>query len=289
MELQLNNMIMHRSNTSSQTRLLILFILLVSVLKQTPVNANENAETLQSLVREGNALMNKRQLLNYQQALKKYQKALTLEPENSDLMLMTADALNHIMRVKTNGNIICINGGTQDNNENKAVWAKLAPEALRLSENVLKKRPGDKRALLTYAESYLYLSSSFGILKAIFKGAADQYKRNANALITKYPKADDALGDIYMGAFYAVAPWPLSSRKKARKHFKNALKLAPKSVRSHYYVGLQALLDNKYAEAKNEFEFVIKNPCTNGSEYDYCSFMKKEAEKGLVKIDKISR
>jgi tetratricopeptide (TPR) repeat protein len=233
--------------------------------------------------------MIKRQLLNYEQALKTYQKALTLEPGNSDLMLMTADALNHIMRVKTNGNIICINGGTQDNNENKAVWAKLAPEALRLSEKAVKANRSDKKALLTYAESYLYLSSSFGILKAIFKGAAEQYKTNANALITKYPKADDALGDIYMGAFYAVAPWPLSSRKKARKHFENALKLAPESIRSHYYVGLQAFIDNEYNTAKKEFYFVIDNPCTQNSEYDYCSFMKKEAKKGLLKMDKTSR
>jgi tetratricopeptide (TPR) repeat protein len=282
-------MTIHCSNKFSQTRLLISLILLMSVLKQPPVHANESTETLQSLVREGNAMMDKRRLLTYQQAANKYRKALTLEPENPDLMLMTADALNHMMRVKTNGNIICINGKTQDNNENKAVWAKFAPEALKLSEKALNIRPKNKKALLTYAESYLYQSSSFGILKAIFKGAADQYKKNANALIIKFPKADDALGDIYMGAFYAVAPWPMSSKKKARKHFENALKLAPKSIRSHYYVGLQAFIDNEYKTAKKEFDFVIDNPCTQNSEYDYCSFMKKEAEKGLVKIDKISR
>ena len=282
-------MTIHCSNKFSQTRLLISLILLMSVLKQTPVHANESAETLQSLVREGNAMMDKRQLLNYQQAANKYRKALTLEPENPDLMLMTADALNHMMRVKTNGNIICINGKTQDNNENKAVWAKFAPEALKLSEKALNIRPKNKKALLTYAESYLYQSSSFGILKAIFKGAADQYKKNANALIIKFPKADDALGEIYLGCFYVVAPWPMSSRKKARKHFENALKLAPKSIRSHYYVGLQAFIDNEYKTAKKEFDFVIDNPCTRNSEYDYCGFMKKEAEKGLVKIDKISR
>jgi len=282
-------MTIHCSNKFSQTRLLISLILLMSFLKQTPVYANESAETLQSLVREGNAMMDKRQLLTYQQAANIYRKALTLEPENPDLMLMTADALNHMMRVKTNGNIICINGKTQDNNENKAVWAKFAPEALKLSEKALKIRPKNKIALLTYAESYLYQSSSFGILKAIFKGAADQYKKNANALIIKFPKADDALGEIYLGCFYVVAPWPMSSRKKARKHFENALKLAPKSIRSHYYVGLQAFIDNEYKTAKKEFDFVIDNPCTRNSEYDYCGFMKKEAEKGLVKIDKISK
>ena len=282
-------MTIHCSNKFSQTRLLISLILIISVLKQTPVHANESAETLQSLVREGNAMMVKRQLLTYQQAANKYRKALTLEPENPDLMLMTADALNHMMRVKTNGNIICINGKTQDNNENKAVWAKFAPEALKLSEKALNIRPKNKKALLTYAESYLYQSSSFGILKAIFKGAADKYKKNANALIIKFPKADDALGEIYLGCFYVVAPWPMSNRKKARKHFENALKLAPKSIRSHYYVGLQAFIDNEYKTAKKEFDFVIDNPCTRNSEYDYCGFMKKEAEKGLVKIDKISR
>ena len=282
-------MTIHCSNKFSQTRLLISLILMMSVLKQTSVHANESAETLQSLVREGNAMMDKRRLLTYQQAANIYRKALTLEPENPNLMLMTADALNHMMRVKTNGNIICINGKTQDNNENKAVWAKFAPEALKLSEKAVKANPDDRKALLTYAESYLYQSSSFGILKAIFKGAADQYKKNANALIIKFPKADDALGEIYLGCFYVVAPWPMSSRKKARKHFENALKLAPESIRSHYYVGLQAFIDNEYKTAKKEFDFVIDNPCTRNSEYDYCGFMKKEAEKGLVKIDELSR
>lgn len=285
----MNSVIKHLFKRIFQSTLLISVVILLPVSINAQAQDIKDSDEIKALVLKGNVLMSKRQLINYEKATLQFRKALLKEPENYDLMIRVADALNHIMRAKTNGNIILLSGKTQDNERNKTIWSKYATEALKLSEKAVKANPDDRKALLTYAESYLYLSSSFGILKAIFKGAAEQYKRNANALITKYPKADDALGDIYMGAFYAVAPWPLSSRKKARKHFENALKLAPESIRSHYYVGLQAFIDNEYKTAKKEFDFVIDNPCTRNSEYDYCSFMKKEAEKGLVKIDKISR
>lgn len=285
----MNSVIKHLFKRIFQSTLLISVVILLPVSINAQAQDIKDSDEIKALVLKGNVLMSKRQLINYEKATLQFRKALLKEPENYDLMIRVADALNHIMRAKTNGNIILLSGKTQDNERNKTIWSKYATEALKLSEKAVKANPDDRKALLTYAESYLYLSSSFGILKAIFKGAAEQYKRNANALITKYPKADDALGDIYMGAFYAVAPWPLSSRKKARKHFKNALKLAPESIRSHYYVGLQAFIDNEYKTAKKEFDFVIDNPCTRNSEYDYCGFMKKEAEKGLLKIDKISR
>jgi tetratricopeptide (TPR) repeat protein len=285
----MNNVIKHLLKRIFQSTLLISVVILLPVSINAQAQNIKDSDEIKALVLKGNVLMSTRQLINYEKATLQFRKALLKEPENYDLMIRVADALNHIMRAKTNGNIILLSGKTQDNERNKTIWSKYAIEALKLSAKAVKANPDDRKALLTYAESYLYLSSSFGILKAIFKGAAEQYKRNANALITKYPKADDALGDIYMGAFYAVSPWPMSSRKKARKHFENALKLAPESIRSHYYVGLQAFIDNEYKTAKMEFDFVIDNPCTQNSEYDYCSFMKKEAEKGLVKIDKISR
>ena len=285
----MNRVIKHLFKRLFQSTLLISVVILQPVSINAQAQDIKDSDKIKALVLKGNVLMSKRQLINYEEAALQFRKALVKEPENYDIMIRIADALNHIMRAKTNGNILLLNGKTQDNERNKTIWSKYAAEALKLSEKAVKANPDDRKALLTYAESYVYQSSSFGILKAIFKGAAEQYKRNANALITKYPKADDALGDIYMGAFYAVAPWPLSSRKKARKHFGNALKLAPESIRSHYYVGLQAFIDNEYKTAKKEFDFVIDNPCTRNSEYDYCGFMKKEAEKGLVKIDKISR
>jgi len=219
-----------------------------------------------------------------EQTLAAVRTALAADPENPDLMLAVAETLNRIMRIKTNGNVITIAGKTQDSVKNKAVWKTYAPEALHLSKTALKMKPDDPRALLAYAESYLYQSSSYGILNAIYKGAAKRYKENARNLIEKYPKADDALGHIHMGCFYLAAPWPLSSRAKARKHFTSALKLAPASVRGHYYVGLTALLENDLAVAEKSFRCVIDNPCTRGSEQDYCGFLKEQAATGLSQI-----
>lgn len=265
------------------------FICLI-ILAVNPASAEQQQtipkydKTAAVLIEDARQLLNRRTLNDYEQALTVFKAALADDPENPALMLAVADTLNRIMRVKTNGNVITIDGKTQDSEANKSVWKAFAPEAMSLSETVLHMTPKDPEALRIYAESYLYHSSSFGIIKAIYKGAADRYKENARKLIDHHPNADDALGHIYMGGFYLAAPWPLSSRSKAKKQFESALKLAPHSVRAHYYAGLLALLEKNTDTAQKELEFVLNHPCTAGSELDYCGFLKDQAALGLSQI-----
>jgi len=248
------------------------------------LGAESNAGS--ALIKEGDGFMAKRNLNGFEKALAKYKEALSKDPGNIDTMTKTANALVHIMRVKTNGNALKLDGSTQDDEKNKKIWKEYGEEAVKLSEKAFKERPNDCFTLNVYAESYMYYSSSFGILKAIFKGAAGQYKDNSYALIKNCPKLDDAVGDIYMGGFNIVAPWPMSDLDDARNHYNNALKLAPQSVRSHYYVGIVAIKDEKYDLAKKSFTFTVENPCTKGPEHDYCGFLKEQAKKGLALVEK---
>ncbi len=261
---------------------LLLLIIGAAAAVSNPAIVNAAEKDLKAAVRDGDALMAKRSLDSYEKALAKYRAALSQEPDNTDYMLKTSQALICMMRVMTNGNTVKIDGTTQDDEKNKAVWAKYGPEAVKLAEAVKNKRSDDPVAQNAYAESYMYYSSSFGIIQAIFKGAATQYKENARMLIKIAPKLDDAIGDIYMGAFYIAAPWPLSDIGEAEKHIKKAVELCPDSVRAHHYTAIIAIKKKNYDVAKKELDVVLNSECTTGPEHDYCGWLKGQAEKGLA-------
>jgi hypothetical protein len=46
------------------------------------------------------------------------------------------------------------------------------------------------------------------------------------------------------------------------------------------------MMEEDYALAARELNFVINNPCTDGSELDFCCFLKSEAKNGLSDIEK---
>ena len=263
------------------TMIILMMIIFVAQHRLIIIAAENN---IKSIITEGDDLMGKRNPDSYEKALVKYKGALTQEPNNVDYMLKTSNALIHIMRVLTCGNTVKIDGTTQDDENNKKIWAKYGPEAVKLAEIVAKKRPNDPVAQNAYAESYMYYSSSFGIIQAIFKGAAGKYKENARTLIKFSPKLDDAIGDIYMGAFYIAAPWPLSDLGEAEKHIKKVMELCPDSLRGHHYTAIIAIKNGNYDTAKNELNFVLNNECTMGPEHDYCGFLKDQAKKGLAII-----
>ncbi len=247
-------------------------------------NFVSRTEQIKTLTAEGDALMKKRELKSYEEALQSYRKAMSLAPDDIDIMIKTAAALNCIMRVKTNSNTINIDGSTQDNDANRAIWKKYGAEAARYAGIAAEKRPDDVNAAAANMEAYMYYMSSFGIFQAIFEGAVGKYKKYANALITKFPLAEDAMGYVYMGVFYLIAPWPMSDAGEARKNFRKAVELSPTSVANRYYVAVQAMKDRDYKLAEKWLKFVLDNPCNSGQEFDYCGYLKSEAKRGLLII-----
>lgn len=261
--------------------LILLFSAAVTITSLYSADAGINA-----MVKEADVLfMQKRGLVAYEKAAAIYKEALSRDPENIDLMIKRSQALNAIMRVKTNGNALKIDGSGQDTEEHKKIWAQYAPESVKLAETAYKKRPDDQGALCAYASSYMFHSSSFGILKAIFAGAAGQYKENANNMINKFPKVEEAEGYIFLAAFDIFAPWPMNDINEAKKLVKKALEICPYSPKVHHYAAILAIKDKDYETARKELSFVLNNECAPGPEYDYCGFLKEQAKKGLEMIE----
>lgn len=235
-------------------------------------------------VAEADALVKQRGLKNYQRAVELYGAALEKKPGDEDLMFKLATALNSVMRTKTYGNIITIEGKTIETDKNKKLWADHGKRSLDLLEKLKAKRKGDIEFQLQYAEAFMYHSTSFGLIKAVTSGTATTYKENANTLIKLNEKADGGVGHIYLGGFYLVAPWPLSDDDESLSHYEKAVKLAPQSVRNQYYRGLRAYVDEDWATAKTHWTRAKDQKCGLKSELDFCWRLKKEAEKGLAAV-----
>lgn len=141
------------------------------------------------------------------------------------MKLELADALNTVMRIKTNANCLVLEG-TLDTAANKKVWKKLGGEALPLATAAHKALPGDVRALAVYADAFMFSCSAKGIVKQALSGTAKEYKRMANEL-RKHPTWDGAVGNSFLGGFYNVAPWPVGNKKLAAQYLGEGAAFAP--------------------------------------------------------------
>ena len=78
------------------------------------------------------SLMKKRSLASVEKAVSLLRGAHLRDPDNLEVKLELADALNTVMRIKTNANALVIEG-TLDTPGNKRVWKTLGEEALPLA------------------------------------------------------------------------------------------------------------------------------------------------------------
>jgi len=227
-------------------------------------------------------MMKKRGLVNCKKAVGHFREALAAQPEDLDPKLDLADALNCVMRIRTNGNALIIEGSS-DTEPHKKIWAQMGPETLALAEAVYQARPNDLRALAVYTDAYMYRSAAWGIVNAVVKGAAGQYVENAEKMAKQFPKYDSALGDVFMGAYYLLAPWPLSDEEQARARMEKAHRMAPNSKRNNYYMGVIAYREGKFQEAIGHFEKAKTAKCLSPVERDFCGFMKRQTVYGIQK------
>ena len=127
------------------------------------------------------ALMKARGLDKCEKAVNLLREAVKKEPDDAETAMELADALNAVMRIKTNANALIIDGSL-DTASNKKVWKTLGDEALPLAKQAYQAKPGDVKALAVYADSFMFSCSAKGIVKQALSGTAKEYDRHPHAL-----------------------------------------------------------------------------------------------------------
>lgn len=235
------------------------------------------------LTPKADALVARRGLRGLEEAVSIYSSALEAEKDNVDLKMKLLDALNGVMRVKTNSNTIAIDR-LQDTPANKKVWAELGPRALELASAVRDARPNDVRAAAMYADAFMYSCSSKGIIKQALSGAATVFKTNAERILALDKTYDSGVGYAFMGCFYAIAPWPIGSLEKAATNLDLAVQVAP-SLRNLYYVGVVAYKRKEWEKSADSFRKARLARPGSPTEGDFADFMRAECERALPLVE----
>lgn len=149
-------------------------------------------------------LMKKRGVANADKAASLLREALKKDPENAEIKMELADALNMVIRIKTNANSLIIEG-VQESPAFKKIWKDLGGEALPLATDAKKAFPKSVKALAVHADSFMFYTSSQGIVKQALTGVGKKYVKIAKELYA-HPEWDSAVGCAFLGGFYSVAP-----------------------------------------------------------------------------------
>lgn len=211
-----------------------------------------------------------------EKAVKEYEAALEMDPNSFEALWKVADAYTYIMQIKSNGIIV-------EKDEYKPMFGKLGKKALDYAEKARKMNPKSKEAVTANLRAYAYYCCSFGIIKAVLKGAAGKYKDLANELIAIDDKYEDGMAYDFLGRLYHVSPWPVGSSKKAIKNYLKTLEIAPSRLEARYFLGVNYLDKKKFDQAKKEFELVVKNPPNRFEEHFIAAF-KEDAKRKLALI-----
>ncbi|KAL3925025.1 MAG: hypothetical protein SGPRY_003753, partial [Prymnesium sp.] len=150
------------------------------------------------------------------------------------LRLRAGEALICAMRIKTNGNLLVLEG-TQESPAFKQYWASHGPRALAHVRAAKTALPDSFAVASAEMDAFLFANSAKGIIRQAVTGAGVEYTRLANGLISNYETSDGGAGHCYLGGFYAVAPWPLGNANRALSEMTAALEIEPKSRRNNYY------------------------------------------------------
>ena len=84
----------------------------------------------------------------------------------------------------------------------------------------------------------------------------------------------------YLGAFYLMAPWPLSNAKLAKQHLHAAHGIV-RSRRNCYYLGVMYYRLGDPDAAVPYFKEALKARCNSPSERDFGDFILQEASNAL--------
>ncbi len=240
---------------------------------QTPENSTAK---IKSLIQKGDNQLKEITEANSREAIKSYEAALKIDPENYEANWKTSKAYCLILDLKTAGVI-------EEKEENKPLLKELGGKAEYYADKAYAQNPKGPEALNWYVASYAYHASSMGILQAILKGAGGKLKRLANELIEVDPAAGDALAYRMLGRLYFSAPFPVGNKSKALEYFGKGVETAPQSLMNHHWLGEGYQAKEKKEEARKEFQFVLDEP-PSGNEQHISGLIKKAAQRRLVSL-----
>lgn len=209
----------------------------------------QETPTLESI---DNKYLRDKTVENCEKAIEEYKILLQERPNNYKVLAKISAAYIDILDIKTSALII-------EKDEYKPILKKLGKLANDYAKKAYELNPRNKDAIAVNLVSYGYYSASFGIVKAILKGAAGHYKELANQLIEVDDAHLGALGYRSLGKLYHVAPWPVGNKSKALKFFKKAVETDGTVLYSRYYLGMLYYQDKKYDLAEQEFIKVRDN------------------------------
>eukprot|EP00747_Dinoflagellata_sp_TGD_P169670 gnl/TRDRNA2_/TRDRNA2_199239_c0_seq1.p1 gnl/TRDRNA2_/TRDRNA2_199239_c0~~gnl/TRDRNA2_/TRDRNA2_199239_c0_seq1.p1 ORF type:complete len:413 (+),score=46.76 gnl/TRDRNA2_/TRDRNA2_199239_c0_seq1:156-1394(+) len=204
-----------------------------------------------------------------------------VDPSSSEATVLrkrTADALNAVMRLRTNGNLLMIDG-MQDTPEHKRIWSRFAPAAAKLSKAAWVASPNDPEACYVYAEASMYEGSAKGIVRNALTGGAQLFLRNARAL-QKWPLEESGFGLCLEGAYHLSAPRPLKNNKKALDLFQKATAIS-KTRRNLYHAGLAHYRLGEMELAVEAWRRSLAAPSGSRNEADIAAYIASQARKGI--------
>jgi tetratricopeptide (TPR) repeat protein len=251
----------------------------VSMHSSNGIYLTSQSEEEKPTVAELEILLETKTIENCEKAINGYQVLLKENPNDYRLLQRIASAYTAMIDIKTSALIV-------EKDEYKPILKKLGSIANDYAKKAYKLKPNDKEVVGTCLVSYGYYSASFGIVKAIFKGAAGHYKDLAHQLNKIDETYMGGMGYRLLGKLYYVAPWPVGSKKKALKNFLKAVEIDKAVLYSRYYVGLLHFKKKKYDLAEEEFKFVLEND-PKAHEKHFIDQYKKSAQDYLDKIKKI--
>ncbi len=226
-------------------------------------------------------LMENKTIENCEKAIEGLKALLKDDPDNYEILYKLANAHTAIIDIKTSALRV-------EKDEFKPILKKLGTIANNYAKKAYEIKPKDKDVVAACLVSYGYLSASYGIVKAVLKGAAGHYKDLANELIAIDDKHLGALGYRMLAKLYHVAPWPVGSKKKAILFFKKAIETDNAALYSHYYLGLIYYQSKKYELSKEQFKFVWDNEPVYHEKH-YMDIYKKMARFYIRQIERITK
>ena len=213
-----------------------------------------------------------------------FESKLASNPDSYDDNLGAASNLNRAMAIRTNANLTLFDG-LQDSDENRAVWSEYGERALTHARAALRLRPDSVEAAATVATSYMFWSSSLGILRAFLKGAGGDFRENARRVVELDPSYDHGFGNYMLASFYLVAPWPVGDMDDSLGHYEKAAELGPTSLRNRYGLGVYWAREGDTERARRNFERTLGMPCNSDFDRLFCDFMKSESRRALAALE----